>query len=353
MPTICSFRGRILLALLLTACWLGILSTQASAAPSQTPPAGTSIGNQATATYTDGAGTTRTVTSNVVTTVVQQVASLTLTTNNTTTAAVGNMVSYPHVLTNTGNGTDTYTISVAQAGGNPFNLSNATIYYDANGNGQVDPGDTVISNGSVSPAVPAGKAISLIVQGTVPASASGTSSLTITATSSTDGSKTASNTDAVTVTTNAVISLSKAVSSPSGAPGTGPYTYTLAYTNTGNSDAASVSITDAIPSGLTYVAGSGRWSVSGATALTDASGGDPAGIAYDYNVTTPGTITIVVSSVPKNSSGYVTFQFNVGAATSASTIYNQASLSYSDLPSGGSTITGTSNKVPFDVTPYG
>ena len=42
----------------------------------QAPQAGTSIGNQATATYTDGSGTTRAVTSNVVSTVVQQVASL-------------------------------------------------------------------------------------------------------------------------------------------------------------------------------------------------------------------------------------------------------------------------------------
>lgn len=39
--------------------------------------AGTAIGNQASATYTDSSSVSRTATSNVVTTVVQQVASLT------------------------------------------------------------------------------------------------------------------------------------------------------------------------------------------------------------------------------------------------------------------------------------
>ena len=42
-------------------------------------PAGTPIGNQATATYKDASATSYTVTSNAVTTIVQQVASFTLT----------------------------------------------------------------------------------------------------------------------------------------------------------------------------------------------------------------------------------------------------------------------------------
>ena len=53
------------------------------------PPAGTTIGNQATATYQDAALNTYTVTSNPVTTVVQQVASLTLTANGVRLAAPG------------------------------------------------------------------------------------------------------------------------------------------------------------------------------------------------------------------------------------------------------------------------
>ena len=52
------------------ACTISFGASAAAAAP----PAGTPIGNQASATYLDATSTTRTVTSNLVTTIVQQVA---------------------------------------------------------------------------------------------------------------------------------------------------------------------------------------------------------------------------------------------------------------------------------------
>ena len=64
---------RALGALLLVGA-IGSAPTPAVAAPA----AGTAIGNQASASYTDASNTPRTVTSNVVTAIVQQVASLTL-----------------------------------------------------------------------------------------------------------------------------------------------------------------------------------------------------------------------------------------------------------------------------------
>src|SRR5262245_12915286 len=72
------------------------------------PPAGTTIGNQATATYQDAAANTYTVSSNPVTTIVQQVASLTLTADGVRVAAPGGQAVFPHVITNTGNGSDTF-----------------------------------------------------------------------------------------------------------------------------------------------------------------------------------------------------------------------------------------------------
>ena len=74
------------------------------------PAAGTAIGNQTSATYTDASNTPRTVTSNVVTAIVQQVASLTLTQSASRTVSVGSQVSYPLTLTNSGNGTDTFNL---------------------------------------------------------------------------------------------------------------------------------------------------------------------------------------------------------------------------------------------------
>src|SRR5262245_6234432 len=79
-------------------------------------PAGTPIGNQASATYTDASAVSRTVTSNSVVTVVQQVASLSLTANNSKTGAIGGQQYFPHTLTNTGNGADTFTLAASQGG---------------------------------------------------------------------------------------------------------------------------------------------------------------------------------------------------------------------------------------------
>ena len=73
----------------------------AGAAHAAAPLAGTSIGNQASASYLDQAGVTQNVTSNIVTTTVQQVAALTLTSNLSKTVTAGSQVSYPLTLTNT------------------------------------------------------------------------------------------------------------------------------------------------------------------------------------------------------------------------------------------------------------
>src|SRR6476659_366233 len=75
------------------------------------PAAGTVIGNQATASYTDATNTGRTATSNLVQTTVSQVNSFTLTASGARTGAPGQTVYYPHTITNTGNGADTYSLT--------------------------------------------------------------------------------------------------------------------------------------------------------------------------------------------------------------------------------------------------
>ncbi|MEO2166942.1 MAG: reprolysin-like metallopeptidase, partial [bacterium] len=83
------------------------LGGAALAAP---PEAGSVIGNQAVATYTNNAGDTITVTSNKVETVVQQVAGVTLTADNNETLAPGGKAFLPHVVTNEGNGPDSFSL---------------------------------------------------------------------------------------------------------------------------------------------------------------------------------------------------------------------------------------------------
>ncbi|MBS0457577.1 MAG: DUF11 domain-containing protein [Proteobacteria bacterium] len=326
------------LTLLLMLCLSGI----AAAVP---PPAGTSIGNQASATYTDASGINRAVTSNPVQTIVQQVASLTLTSTQSQTATPGSVVYYPHTVTNTGNGSDTFNLAAANTGG-PFNMTNIQIFAD-NGSG-LPVGGPITNSGPLA----SGASFRFIVVATVPVSATvgQTNVMTVTATSQFDNTKTATNTDSTKVTSNAVINLTKGVSAGSGAPGSGPYTYTLVYTNNGNNTATSVTITDVVPAGLAYVAGSSRWSVTGGTALSDsggATGTAPNTITSTYNAGT-GTLTYVVSQVTPGQSGTVTFNFNVKAGTVAGNQPNTATDSYND--GSGSTINGNSNTVPFNVT---
>ena len=311
------------------------------------PGAGTAIGNQASASYTDGSGVTRTVTSNTVQTVVQQVASLTLTANGNKSASPGSTVYYPHTLTNTGNGSDSFGLSAANAGGSTFNLTGITLYAD-NGSG-LPTGPAITSTGLLA----SGAAFKFIAAGTVSGTTTvgQTNNLTVAAASGFSPAQTASNTDITTVTSNAVINFTKSVSTSSGAPGSGKYTYTLTYTNTGNSTATTVRVTDAVPAGLTYVPNSARWSALGATLLSDAAGDtqgtSPNTILYDYNATTR-TVTATLAQVVAGQSGTISFQVTVAAAATPGVINNTALVNYND--GSNQTVNGSSNTVPFTVT---
>lgn len=328
----------------LTAATLVLTSGLAFAAP----PAGTPIGNQASATYLDASSTSRTVTSNLVTTIVQQVASFTLTADGARTVAPGGQVVFPHVLTNTGNGTDDFPLSLANQVGDDFDLTGLALYADANGDGVADNFVPVVNTGALA----AGGVYRFVAVGNVPGVQLGgqISRVRVNAASTFDGAQTAFNTDVATVTGNAVISVTKAINQPSGASPSGPYTYTLTYTNSGNSTASALRLTDLVPAGMTYVAGSARWSATGAAVLTDANNADAQGIVpntvvYDFGVSTGGTATAVINQVAPGSSGTVTFQATVNAGLAPQVINNTASYAYND---------GVANVGPFvtNVAPF-
>lgn len=327
---------------LFVALLFAVIGVPAHAAP---PPAGTSISNQASATYSDGSGVARTVTSNLVQTTVTQVYSMTLTANGAQNATPGSVVYYPHTLTNTGNGTDTFNLA-ATSGTTGFTMSSVQIFAD-NGSGQ-PTGSAITSTGAIA----SGASFRFIVVATLPATATNaqTNAITVTGTSVGLASATGTNTDTTTVTSNAVVTLTKAISVSSGSAGSGPYTYTLTYTNTGNSDASSVVISDAIPAGMTYVAGSGRWSVTGTTALSDAGGSvgsSPNTATSTFTATGNGSFAINISKVTAGQSGQVSFQVNVNAGVAPGVISNVAGVSYNN---GSGAATGNSNTVPFTVS---
>lgn len=132
---------------------LGSLVTLGSAYAAP-PEAGTEIGNQALARYIDSGGTQQESKSNNALTIVQQVGAFTLVDNNTKSASAGNTVYMPHTLTNTGNGSDKFKLSVAEtlAGAPPF--TKIAIYADANGTGL--PSGTALCSTDMAPACTTG-----------------------------------------------------------------------------------------------------------------------------------------------------------------------------------------------------
>ncbi|QJR14860.1 beta strand repeat-containing protein [Usitatibacter palustris] len=289
------------------------------------PPAGTVIGNQATATYVDAGLTSRSTTSNLVQTTVSQVKSFTLDSPGFRAASAGQTVYYPHTITNTGNGTDTYTLNTPVATGGAFTHATPVYYIDADGNGVPDNFTPITTTGPIAMA----GVFRFVLAGTVPGGATNGQVGTMTASVSDTTPTTLTNLDTTTVA-NAAIAVTKSLSVTSGpSPGAAAITVTLQYTNSGSAAASNFELRDVVNplNGFTYVPGSGRWSGTGATALTDGAGGDT-GIAYDFNVTAANRVTATIASVPATSSGQLTFQVTVNSGVAPGLIPNTASYLY-------------------------
>jgi len=158
-------------------------------------PAGTSIVNQATATYIDSTLAARSATSNTVTTVVQQVASLSLSAGTAKNGSANGQVAYPHTITNNGNGVDSFTLGTTNTGA--FTMANVAFYADANGDGIADNATAITTTGPLQP----GQSVQVVAIATLPASAANgaTNNLVVSATSVFNGGSTANATDVTTV----------------------------------------------------------------------------------------------------------------------------------------------------------
>jgi uncharacterized repeat protein (TIGR01451 family) len=248
--------------------------------------AGTVIKNLATVTYTDTNGDSYTATSNEAQVTVASIFTATLSSDNVGgEAAPGQTVYFPHVLTNTGNSVDTYTLIAgddtdASATGT-LAAGSHTIYLDENGNGQPDAGEEVVGSVQLEP----GEQANLIVAVTIPATATEGAIVdsVLTATSSDAGAdveditpngsgdgqggldnddgegdtNSATNQNNVTVTFNEVIVATKSSEldlDPDNNTATddAQITYTLTVKNTGGADADLVDIFEAIPANTTF-----------------------------------------------------------------------------------------------------
>ncbi|MDB5702043.1 MAG: hypothetical protein JWL66_2242 [Sphingomonadales bacterium] len=265
--------------------------------------AGTMISNIATATYTSG-GKAVTVASNKVDLKVDEVLNVTV-----AYADPGDVAGLPGAtnqvltfnLTNTGNGTEAFTLAPINAiGGDAFDPATTSLVLDTNHNGVYDAGvDAVYAAGTNDPNLAADTSIKVFVLSTLPGTATdgqrGQTDLTATAVTGTGVPGTVfvgkgdGGSDAVVGTTTgigrdkgfyivtaATMSFVKSatVVDPFGGvksiPGS-TITYTLVATVTGTGSLVNLAVGDPIPATTTYVPGS--LTLQGA-ALTDGADAD-------------------------------------------------------------------------------
>lgn len=383
--------------------WAGALALTAglifgnSAANAAPPPAKSRIGNQASASYTDSSNTVQLTTSNLVETTIQQVGSFTLdginqvttTVVNTKTGATGTTLYAPHTLINTGNGADTFNITVVD---DSSRLSRVQVYLDG-GNG-FPTGPALCTGVTTSCVIPAQSiagnngVFQFLVAYTIPSSATAPAgaydTATITVTPGTPALYTAPNTsaadkDQINLTPLAAFSVTKVIGAP-GVPAPGnvdwPVTYssgprststgcntnwsstlassascqyvvfTLNVNNTGGA-AGKFVLTDNLPAGFTYVTNSAVWSTFGGLALGDGSGGDPAGISYQFTGT---TLTAVIEQINPNVVQSISFVALVNTNAGATNTTNVAHYNSVDAPTATVTNPGTVPSVTNPVT---
>ncbi len=317
-------------------------------------PAGTEIRNQASASYVDSAGQPQTTTSNEVVTVVQPVYNFEIKPDGANEASPGQTKSglsgapvyFNYTVTNTGNTTDTITLTAVDGASDNFNFDSTAIYLDANCNGQVDSGESVVSSVNLA----ADASACLVVEAVIPSGQGDGDygNLNIEGTSQGDAAKTDTNNWArATVTSAAVISATKSASvSGEVAPGAN-LTYTIDGQNTGGSAAGAVTnvvnvdgtdktgllLSDPIPANTSYVLGSASGSAGAGTTTViyqTASGWTVTEPASGSDVTAVGLLIEGSGAFfPQGAQFTLSFKVQVAAAAPAgSTIENVANVKF-------------------------
>lgn len=260
-------------------------------------PAGTRIVSYVSATYEASNGLPYTVTDSVVV-LVGRVAGVDVHPPRAATVPAGATAVFTHVVANAGNAPDSVLLAAASRAGWP-----TRVYADANGDGVLGAGDPPVA-GPISLAM--GASAQLLVAVDVPNTRSVrgvTDTVVVSAASRFDPAASDTVLDVLAVRDAAiVITLDKIVDRPTANVGD-VVTYTITYVATGPGAATELEITDAVPAGSAYVAGTMRW--NGAP-LTDVAG-DDVGL-FDAGAN---RLVFRIGDVVGGQSGTVTFQVRV------------------------------------------
>lgn len=294
--------------------------------------AGSLIENTATATYDDG-DAVRTVDSNTIVIAVDELLDVTITSLDTGpigTSPGEEVLAFE--VTNTGNGPEAFTLNANPAvAGNDFDTTIENIAIDTNGNGVYDPGvDAILTGPEATPVLAADENITVFVITTVPSNVSDTQEsdveLTVEAITGTGTPGTSfanagvDGVDAIAGLTNGAgtatgsliagvtsVDLNKTASITDQFGGTSPVpgatvTFTLTANVIGTGSAITdLSISDAIPTGTSYLPGT--LTLDG-NPLTDTTGDDEGEASATE-------ITVELGTVASGTSHAVTFDVSI------------------------------------------
>jgi uncharacterized repeat protein (TIGR01451 family) len=307
-----------------------IISVAATPVQAAKTPAGTVISNTAKATNGgSGSSDSNTVTFKVDEVLDVAVASLNSGDVTVTPGASNQLLAFK--VTNAGNGPEAFKLVARDSlTGDDFDPTTTSIVIDSNGNGTYDPGvDTVYVAGSNEPVLAPDGTATIFLLSTIPASTTngqrGEAELVATAATGSGSAGTvfvgqgAGGSDAIvgatTATANgsgfyavaaASVSLVKSasVADPFGGTSHVPgstITYTLVATVGGSGSLSNLTLTDTMPAGTTYQAGS---LTLGGAALSDAADADSGEVVS-------GNLTVRLGTVAAGTTRTVTFKVKV------------------------------------------
>ena len=199
-------------------------------------------------------------------------------------------VHYAVTVTNTGNGPDVMVLTeVCDL------IEDWQFYLDANQNGQIDEGETTITNTAT---MAQGAVVYLVAKGKIPAGTADETVSVMTLTATSTGNITETDEGELTITVTApILTLVKAVSPTGNQPPGTVLTYTVTMVNVGTGQATTLVIEDDVPANTTYQAGSMKL---GGVAKTDNDDSDEAKL--DGN-------TVVFELPTLSAGGTTTLQF--------------------------------------------
>jgi uncharacterized repeat protein (TIGR01451 family) len=294
--------------------------------------AGTEIVNVATATYDLPAGGEASIDSNAVTLKVDELLDVSVASGDSADVATqpgltGQILKF--TITNAGNGQEGFALaSIANGGGDDFDPSVTSIVLDSNGNGAYDAGvDTIYASGSNDPVLGPDQSLAVFILSSIPGSAAdgarGRVDLTAAAKTGSGspgtsfaglgqgGGNAVAGASGASAQDEGYYRVSKAsvsfvksasVADPFGGTGSTPgatITYTLSATVNGSGSLPNLRVSDAVPAGTSYKAGSITLDGSALTDAADADSGrfTGTGIAVGLGNVAAGTTKIITFQV--------------------------------------------------------